>query len=140
MRRSHSHFAIGPLSKLAKVAGQFVVAMPNESSSTAELHQFRIRAKALRYAIELVAPAFEPELRKELYPLVEELQERLGRIQDHVTAAERCHNWAANTRDEALQETLRELAEAENRGLIDAVREFHRLVDGRARRTGAAAC
>jgi CHAD domain-containing protein len=110
--------------QLAKVAGQFVVAMPTESSSTAALHQFRIRAKALRYAIELVAPAFEPELRKKLYPLVEELQERLGRIQDHVTAAERCHNWAANTGDGALQETLRELAEAENRGLLDGVRDF----------------
>ena len=61
---------------------------------TAELHQFRIRAKALRYAIELVAAAFDPELRKKLYPLVEELQERLGRFRITSTAAERCRNWA----------------------------------------------
>jgi CHAD domain-containing protein len=111
--------------QLASVAQEFVAAMPTELSSTAELHQFRICAKALRYAIELVAAAFDADLRKKLYPLVEELQERLGAIQDHVTAAERCRNWGASTRDEALQETLRELAEAEDRGLADAVRDFH---------------
>ena len=111
--------------RLASVAQEFVAAMPTELSSTAELHQFRICAKALRYAIELVAAAFDPDLRKKLYPLVEELQERLGAIQDHVTAAERCRNWETGTRDEALQETLRELAEAEDRGLADAVRDFH---------------
>jgi CHAD domain-containing protein len=111
--------------RLASVAEEFTAAMSTESSSTTELHQFRIRAKALRYAIELVASAFDRNLRKKLYPLVEELQERLGRVQDHVTAGERCRNWATNTSEEFLQETLRELAEAEDRGLADAVREFH---------------
>jgi len=112
-------------SRFGEIAESFVAAMPTESSSPAELHQFRIRAKALRYAIELVAPAFDPQLRKSLYPLVEELQERLGTVQDHVAAAARCEAWAARTHDEALQETLRELAEAENRGLSDAIHGFH---------------
>jgi CHAD domain-containing protein len=118
-------FAIWAAEQFAMVAGEFVLAMPTESSDTVALHAFRIRAKALRYAIELVASAFDRELRKDLYPLIEDLQERLGRIQDHVAAAERSRNWAAQTRDEVLQETLRELAEAESRGLTDATREFH---------------
>ncbi len=111
--------------QFAQVADKFAAAMPNELSDTAALHQFRIRAKALRYAIELVASAFGSELRKEFYPIVAELQERLGNVQDHVAAIERCRAWAAATRNEALHETLRELAEAEHRGLTDSIREFH---------------
>ena len=110
--------------QFAATAELFSVAMPTESSTPVELHQFRIRAKALRYSIELVASAFDPALRKSLYPLIEKLQERLGTIQDHVAAAARCRTWESNTRDEVLQETLRELAEAEDRGLIDAIRVF----------------
>jgi CHAD domain-containing protein len=110
--------------QFSKVTDRFAAAMPNESSTTAELHEFRIRAKALRYAIELVAPAFGPELRRELYPLVEELQERLGSVQDHVAAIDRCRGWMAKTRHATLQETLRELADAEQRGLTDALREY----------------
>jgi CHAD domain-containing protein len=110
--------------QFAKVADDFVAAMPNESSDTVALHQFRIRGKALRYAIELVSPAFGPELRKELYPVVEKLQERLGRVQDHVAAIERCNHWAAEACGESMQETLRELSAAEERGLADSMREF----------------
>lgn len=110
--------------QFAATAEQFNAAMPTESSTPSELHQFRIRAKALRYSIELVASAFDPALRKSLYPLIEKLQERLGTIQDHVAAAARCREWESNTRHEALQETLRELAEAEDRGLADAIRVF----------------
>jgi CHAD domain-containing protein len=111
--------------QLAKVADQFVAAMPNESATPAELHQFRIGAKALRYVIELVAPAFGPSLRDDLYPIIEDVQERLGRVQDHVAAIARCRAWFAKTHSAAMQETLRELAEAEERGLKDSIREFH---------------
>jgi len=48
----------------------------------AQLHQFRIRSKALRYAMELVAATFPPEFNNELYPVVERLQTLLGDIND----------------------------------------------------------
>lgn len=51
----------------------------------AQLHQFRIRSKALRYAMELVAPGFPPEFNSELYPVVEHLQTLLGNINDEST-------------------------------------------------------
>jgi CHAD domain-containing protein len=111
--------------QFTKVAERFETAMPNESSDPPALHQFRIRAKDLRYAIELVAPAFGAELRKKLYALIEELQERLGRIQDHVAAIERCSNWSTGTHGEALRETLNELSDAEKRGQIDSIQDFH---------------
>jgi CHAD domain-containing protein len=110
--------------RLAEAAGEFFAAASGESADMAALHQFRIRGKALRYTIELVAPAFGPELRKEHYPVVEELQERLGRIQDYVTAAARLHDWAKEVDDGALQEVLRELAVEECARLDDELREF----------------
>jgi CHAD domain-containing protein len=82
-----------------KVANEFVAAMPQPSSTTVELHQFRIRAKALRYGIELVASALGEDLRKKLYPVVEDLQERLGAIQDHVAAIDRCNTCSAEPRN-----------------------------------------
>lgn len=114
-------WAIG---RFSEVGDRFMAALPRETSDVAALHQFRIRAKGVRYAIELVAPAFDPELRKQLYPIMEELQQRLGRVQDHVAAIARCRNWAAAIRNAALCETLNELAEAETRGLADATQEF----------------
>ncbi|HEX3599932.1 MAG TPA: CHAD domain-containing protein [Lacipirellulaceae bacterium] len=111
--------------QFAKVAGEFTSATPNKSSDTVALHNFRIRSKALRYAIELVSPAFGPELRDDLYPTIEKLQERLGKIQDHVAAIERCQKWAAASRSEILRETLRELSDAEQRGLTDSIQSFH---------------
>jgi CHAD domain-containing protein len=110
--------------QFTEVADKFAAAMPNELSDPPALHEFRICGKALRYAIELVASAFGPELRKELYPMVEKLQERLGNVQDHVAAIDRCRAWAAATRNEALHETLRELGEAEHRGLTDSIHAF----------------
>jgi CHAD domain-containing protein len=110
--------------EFASVADQFAIAMPNGSSVPEELHQFRIRAKALRYAIELVAPAFGPDLREETYPIIEELQERLGKVQDHVAAIDRCQIWSETTRSTLLRTRLDELMSAEDRGLADSIREF----------------
>lgn len=113
--------------RFARVADDFSAAKPPESADPAMLHQFRIRAKALRYAIELVAPAIGArgsDLRGQLYPLVEELQERLGEIQDHVAAIERCGAWQIQSRNSAMREKLAELAEAEARGLANAIDGF----------------
>jgi CHAD domain-containing protein len=110
--------------RLAETAVEFFAALPDESADSAALHQFRIRAKALRYAIELVAPAFGAELRNNYYPVVEALQERLGKIQDHVTAAARLREWATDAENGELPDVLRELAVEENARLDDELREF----------------
>jgi CHAD domain-containing protein len=111
--------------QLSKIALPFFDAAPDESSDVAALHQFRIRAKRLRYAIELVAPAFGPELRDQVYPIVEELQERLGSVQDHVTARKRFHAWAADETDDSRRALLHDLSDEEARRLAIDIREFH---------------
>lgn len=55
----------------------------------AELHQLRITAKCLRYAMEVFAGCYAPPLREVLYPAVEDAQEILGGVQDAAVAASR---------------------------------------------------
>ncbi|HEX4416211.1 MAG TPA: CHAD domain-containing protein [Lacipirellulaceae bacterium] len=111
--------------QFVSVADEFLAAFPVAESTAADLHQFRIRAKALRYVIELVAPVFPANTRRRLYPIVEKLQERLGTSQDHVAAISRCQAWAAASHDSLVLETLRELSEAEQKGFADSVGLFH---------------
>jgi CHAD domain-containing protein len=118
------HFGDWAAEQLAKAAREFFAALPDESADMAALHQFRIRSKALRYTMELAAPAFGPELREEHYPVVEELQERLGKVQDHVTAAAHLREWSEGTKDSALREVYQELAAEENTRLEEELRDF----------------
>jgi hypothetical protein len=112
--------------RLGASSGEFFAAVPDESADVAALHRFRIRGKALRYTMELVAPAFGPALRNMHYPVVEELQERLGRIQDHVVAADRVREWADDAKDCNLRDVLRDLAAKENARMEEEQREFRR--------------
>jgi CHAD domain-containing protein len=112
--------------RMAELAGDFFQRQPSRDVDPAELHQFRIRAKALRYAMELLAPAFGEEFRDQLYPIVEELQERLGHINDHATAADRLRKWSEAECDEAERLQLISLAENELQELDDELRDFHK--------------
>src|SRR5262249_55819232 len=74
--------------RLHQIAEKFFEAQPANGVDWSALHRFRIAGKKLRYTMELVAPAFGFELREQQYPLVQELQERLGNINDFVVARE----------------------------------------------------
>jgi CHAD domain-containing protein len=99
--------------QLATGAERFFASVPDEAADMSTLHQFRIRAKELRYSIELLAPAFGPELRDTHYRMIEELQERLGTINDYATARDQLRCWAAETSDASLRQELCELADEE---------------------------
>lgn len=64
-----------------------------ERPTVAQLHQLRIAGKRLRYSIELFHEVFPAALRKEIYPLVEKIQSRLGRLNDHATAQALYQHW-----------------------------------------------
>jgi CHAD domain-containing protein len=110
--------------QLDDVSRKFFDAVPAATADMAALHQFRIQAKSLRYAMELLSSAFGPEIRDVHYPVVEELQERLGRINDHVAARERFRKWAADEKLSAQTGLLCEFAEDELALLADELREF----------------
>jgi CHAD domain-containing protein len=99
--------------QLASGAREFLASVPDANADMAALHQFRIRAKALRYSIELLASAFGRELRDTHYRTIEELQERLGKINDRVSARDRLREWAAHTADAEFRDMLCLFAEEE---------------------------
>jgi CHAD domain-containing protein len=111
--------------QLSASARQFLETVPGEQADMTELHQFRIRAKALRYTIELLASALGTELRETHYRTIEEVQERLGKINDHVAARDRLRNWAAGTSDAGLQDALFRLAEEEVAELTAELAAWH---------------
>jgi CHAD domain-containing protein len=110
--------------RLEEIVARSFAALPDNSDDPAALHRFRIRVKALRYAIELLAPAFGPELREVQYPVVGQLQQRLGRINDHVTGAARLGEWSRATDDVQLHELLDTLEQREHVRLAETVAEF----------------
>jgi CHAD domain-containing protein len=110
--------------RLTGTADLFFAAMPKRDDDVAALHTFRIQGKALRYSIELLAPAFGLQLRDNLYPVVEELQERLGQINDRATGANRLRTWATDKCPCSRKDALADLAQRESAAMDAALAEF----------------
>jgi CHAD domain-containing protein len=95
-------FATAAQVALPPVVDDFFAAAGAHLGEIEALHRFRIESKRLRYAIELLAAAFPPPLRDEVYPVVETLQEKLGAVNDHATAAARYRQWARSAKTPAV--------------------------------------
>jgi CHAD domain-containing protein len=76
-------------------AAEKIESIDAHEASFAELHQLRIAGKRLRYSIEIFHSAAEPALRLEAYPQVEEIQERLGNLNDRAGSQLRLQQWLA---------------------------------------------
>jgi CHAD domain-containing protein len=98
----------------------FEIVAAVDGTDIGQLHQFRIHGKELRYLLELLAPAFTRRLKTRVYPIVEELQERLGGIHDAAVARDRFVKWAEESDDPTDASMMRELS-------LDATTRQHRL-------------
>jgi CHAD domain-containing protein len=118
---------------LRPLVAAFFDASPGVAASEDDLHRFRIAGKNLRYAVELLAGAFPPEFRHDLYPVLTALQERLGLINDLAVARNRLRKRKDRTGDPAeLSDLRRRLNDAEAE-LIDARSAFDRVWTPEAR-------
>jgi CHAD domain-containing protein len=80
----------GSVTTLGQIAGERILqlldALEEAGRGNLEnqerLHRLRIAGKRLRYAMEVLADCFLPPFREDLYPLVEQMQEHLGSIND----------------------------------------------------------
>lgn len=81
--------------------------------SPESLHQMRIEGKKARYAMELVEGGFPPSFREELYPAFEDVQGKLGVINDHHTAVEKIRGWQAQTSAKKFPAALVRMVEHE---------------------------
>jgi CHAD domain-containing protein len=110
--------------QLTQVAEGFFAASPNQSSDLSALHEFRIQGKQLRYTLELLASAFGPELKESYYPVVEELQEQLGRINDCVAADDRLRRWRGKVEMPADRDVIDRLVVQKHTELDKALAEY----------------
>ena len=78
---------------LKRIVDRFYFAFPSDNGDLRALHRFRVRVKNLRYTIELLIVAFPSELKACIYPLIEELQELLGDINDRSVAIAKLRDW-----------------------------------------------
>jgi CHAD domain-containing protein len=110
--------------QLRKSFKAFFAAEPPRLKDLEALHQFRIRAKELRYAMELLVAAFPASFQTRLYPLIERVQDRLGEINDHAVAFKRFRSWSTETSDPVLRKYLQQLVRRERKRLRRSVLRF----------------
>jgi CHAD domain-containing protein len=107
---------------LGRVVVPYLAAARAEMGDAEALHAFRIQGKQVRYAMEIFAGAFNAEFRDELYPVVATLQDRLGAINDHVTAQTYLASWLDQVDSCALREAL-EIGMQRERHWFDSSRQ-----------------
>ena len=116
-RRREPNFAAVGREKLRTSLGQFQRAAKGDFDDLTALHAFRIAGKELRYAMEIFASAFPANFREAQYPVIEQLQELLGDVNDHATAIVRLEDWLGKAEDKELHRALTRLLAAEQRAL-----------------------
>ncbi len=110
---------------LEPLVNDFFVAGAADLSDVTNLHQLRISGKRVRYAMELLAGAFNDHFRAELYPIFAEVQELLGTINDHATAITMFTEWLERADGEThLADEMRELIAGEEAQLDATRRSF----------------
>ena len=129
-RRTSSHeITVGEWSRsrLAKTIKRFFRAIPANTKDPEALHRFRVRGKELRYALELFASLYPTDVRGRVYPLVTELQDRLGKLNDHATACQHLGKWSKQTDHQRNAKYLRRLRAKRGRKQLErATEEFRR--------------
>ena len=112
--------------KLRKRVQAFFRAEPSDLENMESLHEFRLRGKDLRYAVELMAAAFPSRLRNELYPVIKQLQDRLGVINDHAVACARFKRWRKDSNNRKRRRRFLQQWQREQEALDQAIWEFAR--------------
>ncbi len=105
----------------SKLVEQFYQSADIDIQDLKALHGFRISGKQLRYGLELLAPVFEDEQRALAYGIVEQLQDRLGNLHDHVVAGEMFSDWNKKRNRISKSCDLNQLLEEENQ-MLEKVR------------------
>ena len=118
-------FGVWSRHALAARIDAFFVGAGTSSQDQAALHRFRISGKDLRYAMEVLAGAFPAELSNDLYPVVELLQGKTGKITDHADACRRLEKRLAKHRSRREAGAAAHMLEAERARLNEATQAFH---------------
>lgn len=121
-------FADAARERLAPPVEEFFTAAAADLTIPTALHEMRIAGKRLRYAMELLAGAFDDAFRTELYPIFAEVQDELGIVNDHATAITMFGQWLErakkNGNQTKLAAELEELIASEEQQLVATGQKF----------------
>jgi CHAD domain-containing protein len=112
------------LCRLQAESEAFFKLAAEDLSDVHSLHQLRIAAKNLRYTIELLSAGLPDAVRSTVYPMLADLQGRLGTINDHATAQQQLARWMQEQQSDAEQVYLRTRLEAEQAATESLRQEF----------------
>jgi CHAD domain-containing protein len=113
--------------QMSDVASEFdEAAQAADDGSMETLHGLRIAGKRLRYTIELFAGVAANPLREHVYPLIEELQDRLGTINDQVAAERYYQTCAQSALTPGLKGSFNRLANHELQAISQSLDAFRR--------------
>lgn len=124
-RRLNPSFRDWAAARLRLSTDRFFAVSPSDSAEIKQLHRFRIAGKRLRYTMELLAPAFGPELRDEHYRSIEQLQDLLGRVNDSVNGRTQLGELRDATDDPQLLALVDRLAAGQDARFHAVVAEFY---------------
>jgi CHAD domain-containing protein len=125
-------FGVWAPGRLHDFAAAFAAALPPAGADADALHRFRIRGKELRYALELLAAGLPAGIVDRVYPEIERLQERLGRLNDRAAAVRNLEQALADARTDADRELLATCLTRERRQFLRTTRDAGRdMASGR---------
>jgi len=132
IKHNHPKRCLVPYGKQARrilkpVVKKFFRAAKSGVSNDDELHALRIRAKKLRYTMEITSVAFGPEFMDALYQKCCECQDIMGSIRDCVIMQELLRDWLATPCDDAERTFLKKLLSLETASHTRWMRTFHTL-------------
>jgi CHAD domain-containing protein len=110
--------------RLSKVYGRFRRSWPLLGDDAKAHHRFRIRAKDLRYALELLAAPFASEIVAATYSEMEMLQDLLGEMNDLSTSAVILGELAFNGAQDLADKARRQL-EVDSATAANLLKDFH---------------
>lgn len=109
---------------LGRAYQRFCAAAAVDRTQIEALHALRIRCKELRYALEVFGAAADMGVRERAYPLVQQLQDRLGELNDYAMACELISPELEMPCGSELAAVLRPLLAAQQKGLEEAQAAF----------------
>ena len=120
--------------RLARSAERFFTGGSPDLADIDRLHDLRLRTKKLRYEIEILSGVFPESLRAEIYPILSELQDRLGEVNDGAVVLRRLQQLRSLDIHASAADLIRRAASRGGGHALAFARRAGGLVDPRARR------
>jgi CHAD domain-containing protein len=103
---------------------RFFASADHKLRDAEEMHALRIEGKQLRYAMEIFAAVFPPQVRARCSDALEQLQNTLGEFTDHASAADRFRRWSREKTASAHRDVIERLLEEEETRAEEARKVF----------------